>query len=77
MLLAPIILLDLMKALFHWENNNNVPTLEMAALLGFVAGFAERLVPNIMRLTSEQFETSFGTPSQAVRAGQQAGRLAP
>jgi hypothetical protein len=77
MLLAPIILLDLLKTLFHWENNNNVPTLEMAALLGFVAGFAERLVPNIMRWTSEQFETSFGTPSQAVRAGQQAGRVAP
>jgi hypothetical protein len=76
MLLAPIILPDVLKTLFQWENKNTVPTLEMAAVLGFVAGFAERLVPNIMRWTGERFE-SFGTPSQAVRAHQHAGRVAP
>jgi hypothetical protein len=76
MLLAPIILRDPLSTLFQWGDNNRVPTLETAAVLGFVAGFAERLVPNIMRWTSEQLEPSYGTPSQAVRAAQQAGRVA-
>ena len=40
---------------------------QAAAVLGFVAGFAERLVPNMMRWTAGQMEPSFGTPAQAVR----------
>jgi hypothetical protein len=45
-----------------------VYTWEAAVVLGLIAGFAERLIPNIMRWTSRQLEPSFGTPSQAVRA---------
>jgi len=41
---------------------------EAPAVLGLIAGFAERLIPNIMRWSSVQLEPSFGTPSQAVRA---------
>jgi hypothetical protein len=44
------------------------PIAQQAAALGFVAGFAERLVPNILRWTSAQLEVSVGTPAQAVRS---------
>jgi hypothetical protein len=63
LLLAPIILSDVVKNLFV-----NGSEAEMAVVLGFVGGFAERLIPNIMRWTGQQLEPSFGTPSQAVRA---------
>jgi hypothetical protein len=46
----------------------NGPSWQSAAILGIIAGFAERLIPSIMRWTTEQLEPSFGTPSQAVRA---------
>jgi hypothetical protein len=71
LLFAPAILSDLIKNLFHSPPE---PSLETAAALGFVAGFAERLVPNIARWTSGQLEPSFGTPSQAVRAEEMANR---
>src|SRR6516225_773810 len=62
LLLAQAILSELIKKLF-----DSPASLETAAALGFVAGFAERLVPNVARWTSGQLEPS-GTPSQAVRA---------
>jgi hypothetical protein len=40
---------------------------ETAAALGLVAGFSERLVPNLLQRTVSQVESSAGTPVQAVR----------
>ena len=37
------------------------------ALLGFVGGFAERLIPNILRQTTDQIQSSAGTPVQLAR----------
>jgi len=45
---------------------------EGAALIGFLAGFAERLVPNVFRRTAEAFEESSGTPVQLAK-----GRTGP
>jgi len=50
-----------------WRSPSQLPQPQAAAALGFVAGFAERLVPNILRWTSAQLEPSVGTPAQAVR----------
>jgi hypothetical protein len=41
---------------------------QVAAIVGLFAGFAERLVPTILRLSSAQIEPSFGTPAQAARS---------
>ena len=41
---------------------------EAVAVFGFVGGFAERLIPNILRQTIDKMETSAGTPVQAIRA---------
>jgi hypothetical protein len=40
---------------------------QAVALLGFVAGFAERLIPNIVRQTADKIESAVGTPVQAAR----------
>jgi hypothetical protein len=58
-LLAPDALTDEIKHLIH--QLNTVGT--MAAALGFVGGFSERLVPNLLR----NFESLDGTPAQAAR----------
>jgi hypothetical protein len=42
--------------------------LEGAAILGFLGGFAERLVPNLLRQTASRLESSDGTPVQAARS---------
>ena len=42
--------------------------LEVAAVVGFIGGFAERLVPNILRQTVAKIEPADGTPVQAVRS---------
>jgi hypothetical protein len=65
LLLAPTILTDTVtKFVPAWGNPVGW---EAAATLGLLAGFAERLVPNIMRWTSVQMDPSDGTPAQAVR----------
>jgi hypothetical protein len=38
-----------------------------AAILGLIGGFAERLIPNLLRRTAGQVESPAGTPVQAVR----------
>ena len=40
---------------------------EGAALVGFLAGFAERLVPTVFRRATEAFEESSGTPVQLAK----------
>jgi hypothetical protein len=40
---------------------------QAVAMLGFVAGFAERLIPNIVRQTADKIESAVGTPVQAAR----------
>jgi hypothetical protein len=57
-LLAPDALVDAIKHLIHnWGTEGT----SAAAALGFVGGFSERLVPNLLR----NFESLDGTPSQA------------
>jgi hypothetical protein len=73
-LLAPAALSPATKGLLAHGGNSNDLTWHLAAALGFVAGFAERLVPTIMRWTGEQTKSSFGTPSQAVRSEEQLGK---
>jgi hypothetical protein len=64
-LLAPTALSDTMtKFIPHW---GPPPGWQAAAALGLLAGFAERLVPNMMKWTTAQIEPSVGTPAQAVR----------
>ena len=64
-LIAPTVLSEHVQRLIpHWEQSG----WQAAAALGLIAGFAERLIPNIMRWSGEQLEPSYGTPSQAVRA---------
>jgi hypothetical protein len=38
-----------------------------AAIVGFLGGFAERLVPTVFRRAAEAFEESSGTPVQLAR----------
>jgi hypothetical protein len=40
----------------------------MAAILGLVGGFAERLVPNLVRSTAEKMDSRAGTPVQATKS---------
>jgi hypothetical protein len=65
LLLAPTILSDTVAKLV--PHCCEPPTWQAAATLGLVAGFAERLMPNIMLWTSTQMAPSAGTPAQAVR----------
>jgi hypothetical protein len=66
LLLAPTILTDAMKKLVphFWDAIG----WQAAATLGLLAGFAERLIPNIMRWTGVQMEPAGGTPAQAFRS---------
>jgi hypothetical protein len=41
---------------------------QAVAMLGFVAGFAERLIPQIVRQTADKIESAVGTPVQAIRS---------
>jgi cellobiose-specific phosphotransferase system component IIC len=41
---------------------------QAVAVLGFVAGFAERLIPILLRQTADKIESTVGTPVQAARA---------
>ena len=41
--------------------------MELEDSVGFVAGFAERLIPNIVRQTADKIESAVGTPVQAAR----------
>jgi hypothetical protein len=72
LLFAPTVLGDpLMHLVPGWQTPPQLVQPQAAAALGFVAGFAERLVPNILRWTGAQFESSVGTPAQAVRKEEQ------
>jgi hypothetical protein len=63
-LIAPTVLSERAQQLVpHWPSGWQAP-----AALGLIAGFAERLIPNIMRWSGVQLGPSIGTPSQAVRA---------
>jgi hypothetical protein len=46
---------------------NDLVFWQIVALLSFVGGFAERLIPNILGRTADQIESSVGTPVQDVR----------
>jgi len=58
-------------------DTQNVVLWEAVAMLGFVAGFAERLIPNIVRQTADKLESAVGTPVQAVRSGPSRGEEKP
>lgn len=63
-LIAPTVVSEHAEHLIpHWPNGWQAP-----AALGLIAGFAERLIPNIVRWSGVQLAPSVGTPSQAVRA---------
>jgi hypothetical protein len=62
-LIAPTVLSERAQQLVpHWPNGWQAP-----AALGLIGGFAERLIPNMMRWSGVQLGPSIGTPSQAVR----------
>jgi hypothetical protein len=72
-LLAPTAVSEGTRHLFpHWKGEEI--SWEAATALGLVAGFAERLVPTLMRWTGGQTQSSFGTPAQAVRGEEKAGK---
>jgi hypothetical protein len=50
---------DAMKNVVLWQS---------VALLGFVGGFAERLIPSMLHQAADKMETAVGTPVQAVRS---------
>jgi hypothetical protein len=47
-----------------------------AALLGLIAGFAERLIPNLLNKTASEIEAAPGTPVQAARNAPAQGNVA-
>jgi hypothetical protein len=57
----------IVKQLIGSDMTNGVPW-ETAAILGFIAGFAERLVPNLLHQTIDKIESPSGTPVQAFRS---------
>ena len=67
LLLWLTVLNEPMKTLLH------ALTLRGAAILGLFGGFAERLVPNLLRTTIGQIEPQAGTPVQAVEEQQSRG----
>jgi hypothetical protein len=69
-LIAGPILLLLALTVLHAQIKTIVPMMADwpgAAVLGLVAGFAERLIPNLLGRTADQIESPAGTPVQAVR----------
>jgi hypothetical protein len=78
--IAGVVLWLIAPTLLHQSMQQLQSDWQAPASVGLIAGFAERLIPNIMRWSSVQLEPSFGTPSQAVRAeemrtSKQAGSL--
>lgn len=51
-----------------------VGLVQMICIIGFIAGFAERLVPNLVQAAADKMESRAGTPGQGAGAtGQAAG----
>jgi hypothetical protein len=64
-LMATTVLSEMVQKILP-KVNGKIPW-ETPALLGFLAGFAERLIPNLLRRTGDTLEADAGTPVQAVR----------
>jgi len=67
LLLGPKILSEPMKGLVPTMGGAEVQW-QGAAFLGLIAGFAERLIPNLLGRTIDKMESPVGTPVQAVRS---------
>jgi hypothetical protein len=67
LLLGPAILSEPMKRLVAMIDGTDV-SLQGAAVLGLIGGFAERLIPNLLVRTVDKVESPAGTPVQAVRS---------
>jgi hypothetical protein len=66
------------KHIIEWiDDPKNVVFWQAMAVLGFVAGFAERLIPNLLRQTAGKMEAAVGTPVQAVRSHPNRGEDKP
>jgi hypothetical protein len=72
LLMAATVLGDTVKRILPIPMDGQIPW-ESAALLGLLGGFAERLIPNLLRRTSGTLELDAGTPVQAVRRDKQRG----
>jgi len=71
-LMAGLILLLLAKTILENHvsaTNLHIEKWEAVAVLGFIAGFAERLIPTLLNRAAGQIESKPGTPVQAVREG--------
>jgi hypothetical protein len=66
-IMAGIILLLLAATIFEKQMPLDIAKWEAVAVLGFIAGFAERLIPNLLSRVAGQIESKAGTPVQAVR----------
>ena len=67
---GPVLLLLLSSAIVSEPMRALIPATgewRGAAVLGLIGGFAERLIPNLLRRTLSQVEAPAGTPVQAVR----------
>jgi hypothetical protein len=69
LLFADTMLSDMAKKLSNSPafNTQNGVLWEVVVIFGFIGGFAERLIPNILRQTIDRIESGAGTPVQAVR----------
>jgi hypothetical protein len=78
LLLGDTLLADMAKKLSGSPTFNVTGDLlwETVAIFGFVGGFAERLIPNILRQTIDKMESSAGTPVQAFREQQSHAKTA-
>jgi hypothetical protein len=78
LLLGDTLLADMAKKLSGSQTGNTSGNLlwETVAVFGFVGGFAERLIPNILRQTIDKMESSAGTPVQAFRQQQSDAKTA-
>jgi hypothetical protein len=74
LLLASTVFGEMMKKMFAM---NDRILADVAAVLGLVGGFAERLVPNLLRQTIGKIESTVGTPVQAVRKRDAAASRSP
>jgi hypothetical protein len=68
-LMAGVILLLLGTTILQGQLTTTLKMEEWTgvAVLGLVGGFAERLIPNLLRRTVSQVESTDGTPVQAIR----------
>ncbi len=75
-LIAGLILLLLNPTILGVQVKGLIPMMggaevwQGAAVLGLIGGFAERLIPNLLRRTVDKMESPVGTPVQAVEAMQ-------